>query len=163
MSETTKHAANLLRGYLGSTPAFRENEQLTAAALRIIDLGEALARRRRRLVFRHLGSDDRGRDLFELGWEGEPLRRVTTTLRGVWWAWAAIDDAGRHDVLRAADFAAPEASEPEGSARKAIRITAARWLKRELPELGAALAAITIDAGKIRYEPAVSALRIVTR
>jgi hypothetical protein len=75
--------------------------------------------------------------------------------------WRAIDSGD--DSLKAGDLAAPDAAEPLAAARKSIRKTAAQWLRQHMVELEAAALAVRIEAGGIRYQPAGSAPRIITR
>lgn len=131
------------------------------AAVRIA-LNEAVRRAGLGLVFKHLGSEG-GQDVFELGYEGEPLRTLRTGERCVWWLWAAFDDAGESTSLRAIDFAAPDAAHPDISARKAIRRTAAAIVGRYVPELEALATSVEVVGGVIRYAPSHRAPRIVTR
>lgn len=141
------------RHFAATLPALERDQFERALALGL----EAM---RRPIVFRYLG-EGADADVFEIGREGEPTREVKTSVRGVWWVWRAIDCGD--DSLKARDLAAPDATEPLGAARKSIRKTAARWLRQHMVELEAAALAITIGTGGIRYQPASSAPRIITR
>lgn len=160
-ADRIRKAAHHLAGHIDAIPIFRNDPQLAAIARRIVAAGLAAASRP--LVFRHLGEIDGG-DAFEVGREGEPTREVRTVVRGVWWVWRAIDGGSTIDnTLRSRDLAEPGAAEPDAAARKAIRKTAARWLRQQLPELEAGALAIRIEAGLIRYQPPANAARIITR
>ena len=151
-----------LRSFAASLPAIERMK-----AERAVELG--IEASRRPIIFRYLGADWHHRDRFELGREGEPLRTVTTTIRGVWWLWAAIDQGDVSDVLRASDFSNPD-TKPEAartSASTAIRNTAAAFLSKrlpDLPELAAAARDVSVArCGAIRYQPTGAVQRFITR
>ena len=131
------------------------------AAVRLA-MGEAIKRAGRVLVFKHLGTEG-SQEVFELGYEGEPLRTLRTGERCVWWLWAALDDAGKTSTLRAIAFAAPDAAHPDASARKALRKTAVAIVEHYVPELKALAASVEVRDGIIRFAPSYRAPRIVTR
>lgn len=130
------------------------------AAVRLA-MGEAIKRAGRVLVFKHLGTEG-SQEVFELGYEGEPLRTLRTGDRCVWWLWAAFNDAGASSAFRASAFAAPDAAHPDASARKALRKTAAAIVGRYVPELEALAASVEVRDGIIRFAPSYRAPRIVT-
>lgn len=130
------------------------------AAVRLA-IDDAARRAGRTLVFKHTGPDG-SHDVFELGYEGEPLRTLRTGERCVWWLWAAFDDAGKTSTLRASAFAAPDAAHPDASARKALRKTAAAIVGRYVPELEALATSVEVRDGVIRFAPSYRAPRIVT-
>lgn len=118
------------------------------------------------VAFRYLGADNRGYDRFEVGHVGAPLRIVSTRLRGAWWAWAAIDDGGRSNTLLAGDFAKPDVVSLESainSTRKSLRAAAALARRWRIPELRDAILCIAIVGGVLRYDPPVSAPRVITK
>lgn len=118
---------------------------------------------RRAVVFRWLGSTPAG-ETFEIGYEGEPLRTVKTTLRGVWAVWWLLNDSGVSESLRATDLAAPHADEPEQSVRKMIRTDAAKMFRRcGIPELESAAKACHITRGILTCDRPVHAPKVVTR
>lgn len=117
----------------------------------------------RQPVLRHLRTDGQ-HDYFEIGYQGEALRLVKTTLRGVWAVWWALDDEGRTDTLRAGDLAAPDADEPEQSVRRMIHTTAAKQFARwGMPELEAAAKACKVTSGIVRCERPAHAPKVTTR
>ncbi len=151
-----REALRLARNNLREVPFFRAHPTQS----RFVDLAlvEAAERVELPLIFRAL-SDDR----FEIGRAGE-TRVVRTTLRGAFFAWLAVDDRGRTDTVRASDLAAPWATAPRNSARKAIRREVADWLAAEgFVELAAEVRTIEVVAGVIRYDPAAGAPRIETQ
>ncbi len=153
-------AERKLRAFAATLPHFERQE-----ALQIIKAGAAAIRVP--VVFRYLGQDWDLKEAFEIGREGEPLRTFRTGLRGVWWVWAAINDQGRHNVLRVCDFSAPgtDPISAAKSASKAIRRTAPDYFARvapDLPELAAAARSISIEDGMIRYHPRSSSPRFST-
>lgn len=117
------------------------------------------------IVFRHLRTENQ-RDHFEIGHEGGPLRVVKTCNRGVWATWWLLDDGGASEALRATDLAAPDATEPEQSVRRMIRVTAASQFARwGMPELEAAAKACRVanGTGVVRCERPAHAPRVITR
>ncbi len=124
------------------------------------------ATRQRPIVWRHV-ADKRGKSYFEIGREGEPLVAFHTGERCVWWLWKAIDDKGVTNTLRARDFAAPHAAEPDASARQALHKTAPQWLVRRFPELGDDLKLLArrviVENGLIHFMPGPHTPRISTR
>lgn len=79
-------------------------------------------------------------------------------------AWLAIQDQCLTDTVRAGDFAKPGAARADTVVRTAIRITALDWVERETgcAELAAALRAIKVEGGRVRYRPGKAAPRFDT-
>jgi hypothetical protein len=132
-------------------------------ALFEVELTNLARSQHRQPVFRHVCTDGQ-HDHFEIGYQGEPLRTVKTSLRGVWATWWVLDDEGKSDTLRAADLAAPDADEPEQSVRRMIHTTAAKQFARwAMPELEAAAKACKVTNGIVRCERPVHAPKVTTR
>ncbi|QDF96783.1 hypothetical protein CJ010_09705 [Azoarcus sp. DD4] len=127
---------------------------------------QALARNQHRApVFRHLRTEGQ-HDHFEIGCEGDRLRVVKTSNRGIWAVWWVLDDGGASEALRATDLAAPHATEPEQSVRRMIRTTAAKQFARwGMPELAAAATACKVanGTGVVRCERPAHAPKVITR
>lgn len=125
-------------------------------------LERAKAKLARPVVIRHLGADA-GRDRYEIGHEGD-TRIVATRCRGVWATWWLLDDAGRSGGLQADCLTAPGATEPEASARKAIRVTAARQFEYwGMAQLRTAALACGIRGGVVAMALPCNAPRFITR
>lgn len=119
----------------------------------------------RTVLFRHLRTTGK-HDYFEIGYHGEPLRIVKTSLRGVWAVWWALHNGSSgSDALRASDLVDPDAGEPEQSARRMIRKTAAaQFACWGLPELELAAKLCTVsNTGLIRCERPVASAKVITR
>ena len=121
-----------------------------------------LARCRRVIVFRHVATEGR-HEVFQLGYEGEALQLLRTPLAIVWAAWAAIDDEGKSDSLRASDFVLPGSSAADISVRRGLRSTALNAVRALVPELVLVFEDIRIEQGVLRYKPRDLARRVVTR
>lgn len=115
------------------------------------------------VVFRHLGTDDAGQDCYEIGRDGA-TRFVRSRCRGVWAVHRLL--ACRHELaeLNVGDLADPEAREPEASARRAIRHTAAlKFREWGVPELEAATLACKVSGGIVFLELPANAPQFDTR
>lgn len=140
-------------------PELRRDPRLREA------LGRALAPGRQPVIWRWLG-DKNGRSYFEIGIAGVPLTRFATGERSVWWLWAAFNDQGRTDTLRARDFAAPDSKEPGASVRKALRKTAPKIVARHCAAVDTKIKAlapcIKVENGVVHFKPGPNAVRIIT-
>lgn len=129
-------------------------------------LREARQRLAAAVVFRHMGRDLRGRDVFEIGREGDALRTVRTRCRGVWPVWALLDDErhGGPGELRVADHTKPDAAYPEDSLRRAIHRTAASEFDAwQLHDLQAAALRCTVAGGVVTLQRSRNAVEVITR
>lgn len=156
------HAFKRLLEFAGKTAnRFSEAE----LALFHAELTRLARSQHRVVVFRHLRMDGQ-HEYFEIGHQGDALRTVRTSNRGVWATWWVLNYGGTSEALRAADLAAPDAREPEQSVRRMIRTTAAKQFARwGIPELEAAAKACTVSngAGIVRCERPVHAPKVITR
>ena len=150
----------MLRQFLPSLAERFEPEQLAFLDATLADLAKT---QRRAVVFRYAGQSG-CRDRFDIGYEGEHVVSVKTSLRGVWAVWWALDNAGSSTALRASDLAAPDAAEPDQSVRRMIKRTAAAQFARwGFPELEGAAKACTIIDGAVVCERHAHAPRVLTR
>lgn len=152
---TTDRALRALREMARQLP-----DTLRLEANRLLD--DAAEREAAPVTFRWL-SHEGTEDVFEIGAGGTPARTYRTPPRGVWLAWAAINDAGRTKTLRAADFAEPGSPSADKNVSKAVRRTAADWFRSiGCPQLEIACARISVEGGLVRYEPKLGDKTITT-
>ncbi|MFI8690758.1 hypothetical protein ACIGHJ_07965 [Stutzerimonas kunmingensis] len=152
---TTDRALRALREMARQLP-----DTLRLEANRLLD--DATEREAAPVTFRWLGQDG-AEDLFEISIEGGPVHVHRTSLRGVWLAWAAINDAGRTKTLRAADFAEPGSPSADKNVSKAVRRTAADWFRSiGCPQLEIACARISVEGGLVRYKPELRDKIVIT-